>query len=293
LEIISAGDLFWRPDWPENFPPDAFSVPAGRALSVSLRFGDETLTLRRDGEGRLWEFPLFFDGTFIPVRADYDAAGRIRRLAAASPAYAFTADFPEDFLTPGAAGPVRVYAGGAWYFVAVQEGEAALSETWYDQEGNFAAWYQARVRREGPVRRIRSLEFRDPETRGREQYDVDNGGRVTGVDSPRGLFSAQYRDGRPVYWRRAPAAEGAPADDPAAPETPEGTGAFALQWDGRGLLTAKRPQEGREGEFRYEYDLDGRGNWTRRRDIEMTGLEDLLFPLFRGSFERRISYPEE
>jgi hypothetical protein len=296
LEIISAGELFWRPGWPENFPPDAFLVKAGRPLSLSLRSGDETLTLRRDAAGRLLEFPLFWDGAFIQIRAAYDDAGRLRRLEGVSPACPFTADVPEDFLTPGAVDPVRVNLGGLWYFALVREEGPALSETWYDEAGNFAAWYQARFRGEGPARQIRSLESRIGEIRGREYYDVDGGGRITREEAPRGLFSAQYRNGRPVYWDRAPAERPEGAETPEGAdgaETPDGAGKFTLQWDERGLLTVKRPQGGGEGEFRYEYTLDGRENWTRRRDIEMTGLEGLLFPLFRGQYERRISYAEE
>jgi hypothetical protein len=269
----------WRPGWPE-FPPDAFSLNAGRALSISLSFGDETLSLRRDAAGRLWEFPHFLNGTFVQIRAAYDGEGRLRRLEGISPACSFTADFPEDFLSPGAVEPVRVNLEGRWYFAVVREAGPALSETWYGEAGDFAAWYQAQIRREGPFWRIRSLEVRAGGSRGREQYDFDNDGRITREETPGGVFSAQYRDGRPVYWGRAPAG------------APEAAGTFTLQWDERGLLTAKRPQ-GEAGEFRYEYTVDGRGNWTRRRDIEMTGLEGLLFPLSRGQYERRISYLEE
>jgi hypothetical protein len=286
-EIISAGELFWRPGWPENFPPDAFLVKAGRPLSLSIRSGDETLSLRRDAAGRLLEFPLFWDGAFIQIRAAYDEAGRLRRLEGVSPAASFTAHIPEDFLAPGGVEPVRVNLGGLWYLALVREEGPALSETWYDGAGNFAAWYRARFSGEGPARQIRSLESRIGEIRGREQYDLDSGGRITREEAPRGLFSAQYRNGRPVYWNRAP------AEAPGGAEAPDGAGIYILQWDERGLLTAVRPQGGGEGEFRYEYTLDERGNWTRRQDTEMTGLEDLLFPLFRGQYERRIGYAEE
>ena len=317
LEALAAGDLFWRPDWPGNFPPDAFSLSGGRALSLTLTAGGESLCLRRDQEGRLREFPLFFDGTFIPVKAGYDSLGRLQRLSAGAAGDSLVFEVPENFLNPGAVDPVRVNLGGTWYFVVVLEEGAALSETWYDEAGNFAAWYRAQIRRDGASWRIRSLESRGGGPLIREDYDFDNNGRITAVHSPRGEFSAQYRNGRPVYWDRSPAPEAvpaaenaaagtAPADDKAAvapeaaPEAeaaaaaPERPGAFALQWDERGLLTARRPRvEEGAGEFRYDYENDRRGNWIRRQDTEMIDLEGIRFPLFRGYYERRISYREE
>jgi hypothetical protein len=318
LEVLAAGDLSWRPDWPEAFPPDAFSVSGGRALAVTLTAGGESFCLRRDREGRLREFPFFFDGTFIPVRAEYDGPGRLQRLSAGAAGDSLVFDIPENFLNPGAADPVRVNSGGAWYFIVIREEGAALSETWYDQAGDFAAWYQARIRRDGASWRIRSLESRGGGPLIREDYDFDNNGRITAVHSLRGEFSAQYRDGRPVYWDRSPVTETAPeaeaaaatgtapADDKAAstaeaaPEaeaaaaTPERPGTFTLQWDERGFLTARRPRtEEGAGEFRYDYENDRRGNWTRRQDTEMIDLEGLRFPLFRGYYERRIGCLEE
>jgi hypothetical protein len=309
LEVLAAGDLFWRPDWPESFPPDAFSVSGGRALSIVLTAGGESFYLRRDREGRLREFPLFFGGAFIPVRAEYDGRGRLQRLSAGD---SLVFDIPENFLTPGAADPVRVNSGGAGYFVVILEEGSALSETWYDQAGNFAAWYRAQIRRDGASWRIRSLESRGGGPLIREDYDFDNNGRITAVHSSRGEFGAQYRDGRPVYWDRSPAAEAAPeaenapagdnavaaenppAGDKAAAPAPERPGAFVLQWDERGLLTARRPRtEEGAGEFRYDYENGCRGNWTRRQDTEMIDLEGIRFPLFRGYYERRIDCLEE
>jgi hypothetical protein len=313
LEIIAAGEIFWRPDWPEDFPPDAFSVYSGPPLSIVLEYGGDTLVLRRDREGRLREFPFYWDRAFIRFQADYDSAGRIQRLSAETPDWA--ADFPENFLISGDTGPVRVKHGGTWYFALVLEAGFGFSETWYDGEGNFAAWYQALVRRDGPSWRIRSLEFRGGGDQSREDYDYDSGGNITALNSPQGEFSAGYRNGRPVYWNRAPApaaasvpapvpapaAASAPAPEDTAAEDPESLnavpeqpGKFILQWDERGFLTARRPQEGeRGGEFRYDYETGGRGDWTKRRDTELLKGDDLFIPVFRGQYERRIFYTEE
>jgi hypothetical protein len=293
LEVLSAADLRWRPDWPGDFPPDAFSVKGGRALSIILTAGEMSFTLRRDREGRLREFPLFFDGAFIPVRADYDGPGRLLRLSAGPAGDSLVFDFPENFLSPGVADPVRVSLGGTWYFVVIQDAGAALFETWYDQGGNFTAWYRTRIQRDGASWRIRSLESRGGEPVLREDYDFDNDGHITAVNSLKGEFSARYRSGRPVYWDRIPAAETPPKAEAAA-VIPDPSGSFILQWDERGLLRARRPQtEDGAGEFRYDYETGGRGDWTRRQDVEMIGREGIRFPLFRGSYERRISYLEE
>jgi hypothetical protein len=296
LEVLSAADLRWRPDWPEDFPPDAFSLNGGRALSITLTRGGVSFTLRRDREGRLREFPLFFGGGFIPVQADYDGPVRLLRLSAGLAGDSLVFDFPENFLSPGG-DPVRVSLGGTWYFVVVQETETALFETWYDQGGNFTVWYQTRIQRDGAIWRIRSLESRGGGPAIQEDYDFDNNGHITAVNSLRGKFSARYRSGLPVYWDRIPAAEAAPAAVPPAENAaaiPEPPGSFILQWDERRLLNARRPQAGGEtGEFRYDYETGGRGDWTRRQDTEMIGREGIRFPLFRNSCERRISYLED
>jgi hypothetical protein len=292
LEILAAGDLFWRPDWPEAFPPDAFSLASGRALSIVLISGTETLILRRDPQGRLLEFPFFFNGTFTQVQAAYAPSGLIRRLSAETPGDPWSIDFPEDFLLPGNAAPVRVNRAGTWYFVLFLEAGFILSETWYDGEGKFFAWYQARIRRDRPSWRIRSLEFRGEGAEGRETRDYDSEDNITAVNSSTGNFSALYRGGRPQYWTRIPLAAPAPGEPP--PDLPEQPGKFILQWDERGLLTGKRPEEGEgAGEFRYEYETGLQGNWTGRQDIEMISLDGVLVPFSRGTYERQIVYAEE
>jgi hypothetical protein len=314
LEIFAAGEPAWRPDWPEDFPPDAFS-PHGQALSLTLDSGAGSLTLSRDPEGRLREFPLFFNGVFMQVKAGYGPSGALQSLSAESPEDSWRFDFPwevsPDAFVPGA-DPVRVNRGGTWYFVLFREAGSVLSETWYDGEGNFLAYYKARIRRTGPRWRIRSLEFHPPEEPDREDYDFDNADQITGIMSPRGEFSAQYRAGRPRYWERRPAPAAAGPDagsagqnpgspappDPGAAELPElpaeGAGSFILQWDEAGFLIEQRAAPGETGgEFRYEYETDRRGNWVKRRDLEMTDRAGVRVPVLRREWTRQIVYPEE
>jgi hypothetical protein len=316
LEIIAAGKPAWRPDWPEDFPPDAFSLTSGQALSLTLDNGSGPITLGSDPEGRLREFPFFLNGAFIQVRAGYDPSGGLQSLSAGSPENSWRFDFPQavspESFVPGDA-PVLVNRGGVRYFVLFLETGSALSETWYDGEGNFLAYYKALIRRDGPRWRIRSLEFHREEEPYREDYDVDNADNITGVSSPRGDFTALYRDGLPRYWERRPVpvnagsgpdAEALPDTGSPAPPAPEpagspeameeGPGNFVLQWDENSLLVEKRTLRGETGgEFRYEYERDHRGNWVKRRELEMVDRSGVRVPLFRRELVRRMVYSEE
>jgi hypothetical protein len=83
LEAAFSGNLRWRPDWPEELPPDAFSLPGEgpdaphRPLSITLSNGTETYTFRRDSAGRLREFPFFMGDSAVRVRAAYGPGGEL------------------------------------------------------------------------------------------------------------------------------------------------------------------------------------------------------------------------
>jgi hypothetical protein len=115
LEIISAGEIPWRPDWPPEMPPDLFAgdgiAVSGRPgkISVSLEFpaapdqsalidqaepadqaGSVEYTLAYDGAGRLTNFPFFVNGGFFQTQVGYDTEGgasdrRITGLVIAAP----------------------------------------------------------------------------------------------------------------------------------------------------------------------------------------------------------------
>jgi hypothetical protein len=286
-------------------------------LSVTLDGGAGPLTLSRDGDGRLREFPFFFNGAFIQVKAGYGPSGALQNLSAESPGGSWSFEFsgeaaPESFVPGAGPDPVRVNRDGTWYYVLFLESGSALSETWYDGEGNFLAYYKALIRRDGPRWRIRSLEFHREEEPYRENYDVDNANNITGVSSPRGEFTALYRADRPRYWERRPLPPNPPAPDaeappeagspaPPAPDPAgspeameEGPGNFVLQWDENGLLVEKRAAPGETGgEFRYEYERDHRGNWVKRRELELVDRSGVRVPLFRRELVRHIVYSEE
>jgi hypothetical protein len=118
LETILAGEIFWRPDWPVETPPDLFAVYGeARSVTVTLEFPAATVTgqadmaeagssdtvnavdvadlpepvdkfeyaLIRDGDGRLTVFPFFMDGGFFQTAVTYDEQGRIADLTVLSP----------------------------------------------------------------------------------------------------------------------------------------------------------------------------------------------------------------
>ncbi|MDR1576054.1 MAG: hypothetical protein LBS37_08625 [Treponema sp.] len=87
LETAFNGELRWRPDWPDDIPPDGFSLTAENLrsgggsdarwlpFSFTLSNGSETFSFKRDEAGRLREFPFFSRNGRLSVKADYDDSG--------------------------------------------------------------------------------------------------------------------------------------------------------------------------------------------------------------------------
>jgi hypothetical protein len=132
------------------------------------------------------------------------------------------------------------------------------------------------------------------------EYHYDSWGNLTGIG---GVYSAVYRENRPQYWRRPfrlfPAAEDAAAENAAAGAESDSSGEspwrFIFQWDERGLVTRFLGYPEDEGagdgwDARYDYTLDGGGNWKERREIRMIRRGDYLFPQGGVFVSRRIDY---
>jgi hypothetical protein len=281
LEAAFSGDLPWRPDWPTDFPPDGFSLPAGKMspLSLALSDGEDFFYFKRNSAGRLEEFPFFLPNGYLKVKAAYTASGALRtmnvsvvsanevsaetaNLAAAETAapaaeVIWNMDFPVDFFSysdssPGVFQPVRINRDDAVFFVFIFESPAFLTETWYDGEGNLLAFCKALVNRENmPLFslhqpwRIRSLQTQDASGLYNEDYFFGSDGNISEIRSTAGIFSALYRDGRPCYWQQ--------------PDF-----SCDLQWDTQGFLTGKKTEN---QEFRYEHEPDASGNWVKLREI--------------------------
>jgi hypothetical protein len=197
--------------------------------------------------------------------------------------------FPE---LPPSPEPVKVQCGEAVFYVLFSEGGGWIAETWYDPWGIFAAYFKTLL---GPgdlpaggTRRVLGLEGEGCN----RDCRYESGGNMSECSGDQGYFSALYNtQGRPRYrvFGRS----------------------YGLQWDEEGRLTDMRdlsplpaaaPGSGDSREsfpaaFRYEYELDSRGNWIRRRGIPLFLQGNLLLPepLLEpmGETVRRIDYAEE
>jgi hypothetical protein len=279
-----------------------------------------------DGRGRiagltvfapvLWriEFLEYDDETSLPVLARLNAG---------------TADANADtgvnaVITGSDAGATDdTDSGGAWFFASLEYRGVSASETWYDPAGTGLAVYNYRYdTRNGKKRLAGYVDFLAGESR-TEEYHYDSWGNLTSIG---GVYSAVYRENRPQYWRRPfpppPASEDAAAEsavagdanagnatvgNAAAGDALSGTAAaegassgeipwrFIFQWDERRLITRllgypEDESAGGEWDARYDYTLDGGGNWEERREIRMIRRGDYLFPRPGVLVRRRIDY---
>jgi hypothetical protein len=229
------------------------------------------LTLRRNKDGLLLEFPLFREGHAFQVETNLASSGQIRgfSIAAETPWDIRIMEYADSFPSL-----VRVSHGDAAYFAVLEFSHSRATETWFDGEGNGLAFFVFQY--EAPEGRIRQISVVDLAAgeEGDEWYHYDSYGNVSGVDLPEGKFAALYaRQGRPRYW--------------------EQSGHFALQWDEQGLLTrlAGTAGDGAELDIRYEYRRDARGNWTERLATPMIRRAGYLTPSPGERLIRRIEYP--
>jgi hypothetical protein len=298
------------------------SNPAGSADSPepATRF---EYTLSRDEGGRLTDFPFFMNGGFFQTGVSYDAWGRIAGLTVSAQVL-WRVEFMEyddgtglpvlARLNAGSPADGGADSGGVWFFAALEYRGLSVSETWYDPAGTGLAVYDYRYDgRDGKKRLLGSADFLAGENR-TEEYHYDSWGNLTAIG---GACSAVYRENRPQYWRRSlppsPAAEDAAAGDAAAlgnaaaaesavsgdaaGDVPPGEipWRFIFQWDERGLVTSLLgyPEDESAGDgwdARYDYTLDGGGNWKERREIRMIRRGNYLFPRAGVFAVRQINY---
>ena len=289
LEAAGGADLSWRPHWPPETPPDAFTLPGGvSSLTLELDGGEYRV---RAADGAPAEFPVYFEGRWRPGTLSPGPGGGpgTLRVAAEVPLEIVFLEYDAD------AGPLlaRVTRGDTVYFTVLYRGSGGISETWYDQDGKALAFVDSRSDPGGPVRRRTFVDLStgvEEETR----RDYDGAGNITEISSPGGNFSALYdRRGRPRYWERRVPAEAESPGDPAAPGEGEGgtRESYVLQWDQRGFLVRMTGTAGEEPvDYRYEYTLDERGNWTERREIRMIRRFGLLTPVPGPVVKRIIEY---
>jgi len=304
LETLFSGNLRWSPDWPLDFPPLGFSLPQA---VIELSNGSDNFTLRRDSEGRLLEFPFFYDGGYALIKAEYSLSGALQKMNISFrnfPAQeddsqneesqddeetwdvAFAPDFlPYSDLSLGGSFPViRVSKNDSDFFVFIFESPLFLTETWYDSDSNMLVFCRASVDVYKGAWRIRSLQIHGESGVSIEDRFFDSSGNITeiryfsgGSEDRRVL--ALYREYLPVYWQR------------------DGF-IYDLQWDTRDILTIIRAWDETgafDAEYRYRYDTDAFGIWLRREEAAYKVQFDLLVPqpsYSRGIWTRRLQYPQ-
>ncbi|MDR2072343.1 MAG: hypothetical protein LBP60_02780 [Spirochaetaceae bacterium] len=283
--LSSATGPAWRPDWPPDLPPDLFYAPG--AVSVSVEFDDgAVIELARAGE-RFRAFPLLVripgeegpQTLLVQGRCEFDPRGRLRKLL-------WGESDAEVLQWDAESRPVlfRIFSGG-YYFAALEYLEDKVLEVWYHREGAILCMVMSDS---GEQKRFMPDSDDPAELERSIRLYRDNGGRITGIETRELSVSARYSArGLPRYLERT-----IPADS-----SGEGakTETYRYQWDEAGRLV--RFNGGGESlDYRYEYTVDSRGNWTERRELRMqtlgSGDDRRLTPARIRLIKRRIRYEE-
>jgi hypothetical protein len=294
VRSASSKDTLWRPDWPLDIPPDAFSASAS-GITLITETGE--YSLRYNEQGLAVDFPFLLPGGMAQVQTVTGSLNEIQGftiIPAAGEERSLIVEFiGYEHELPSLA---RCTFGGTVYFTALQYGGTRLSEVWYDSEGNALGVFLYRFSvADGPAGEFCSVEFRSlslPSLEGSAggdnltRYAYDSWGNISEIGSPEGTCSALYSAPAQVrYWTR-----------------PFFLG-YTLQWDAGGLLSRMTPRAlaGDDGasasaetaEYRYEYTLDERGNWIERREIRLIRRSGLLVPAGERRVQRKILYETE
>jgi len=314
LETVFSGEITWRPDWPEDMPPDSFSFLKERAAPEIIEISNAERNYivkydRKYGKGRLIEFPLFLPDGYLTVKVNYAVSGAVLDMTVSF--YSKTKDintedvntgqidqndkndksfnnekiwyieFPGNFLpysnsSPGGVfPPVSVKCGDTAYQVFLFESPSFLTETWYSSDGNLLVFCKAAVNNQNGIWNIHSLQIHDSLGLRFQDYFYDSFGNITEIRRKDMVFKALYRDRCPTYWQYADNA------------------GYEMQWDTQMVLMRMKSNE---IEYRYEYEKDSFGNWVKRHEIAIVIQSELLFskPLYsRGIWNRRIVFAEK
>ena len=297
LETAFSGELRWRPDWPADIPPDGFSLQKGdRPRTLELSNETTSYAVKRDSGGRLVEFPFFFEDSYAKVEAAYSETGAIKTMVVSIKNYASESDdksaqaeektmnieFPDGFLpysdlSPGGSfPPIKVTSDDSIYYVFIFESPAFLTETWYDGNGEMLAFCKASVNTHNGAWRIRSLQIYSEAGVKFEDRFFDSFGNISEIRIEDRIFTSHFTGAdRPVFWNCRDYQ-------------------YEIRWDAVGFLRSMKAKGGSDDaeiEYRYEYELDPRGNWIKRIEAAYALKFDLIVPqpsLSRGIWNRRI-----
>jgi hypothetical protein len=249
------------------------AVIEGEGFSLGVRFGPE---------GRVEEFPIMLNGVMAQAGVSYSRGSEILGISltftpmgaeeeSAEPAKFEVLEYMDSYPSM-----VRCSRGDAWYFISLSRGGDGIIETWYDEEGKYIGAYGYTFGKIGNDSRIRFCrDYSNPE--GVTEYHYDSRLLVTESLGPGGVYKVLfYRDDLPRYWEYRPNGETG--------------GKYTLQWDEQGLLL----QITGDGEIyrRYEYTLDGKGNWIERQEFRMTRQSELWVPVPGAAIRRVLEYRE-
>lgn len=299
LEIVFSQNVKWRPDWPVDIPPDAFVVSRENREYEVIELSNETdsFVIRRDRQGRLLEFPFFYDDKYAVVKPDYAASGVLSKMNVTIKNYSSAGEseqsdemniditFPDNFypyseLSPGGAfSPLSVSIDDAPYYIFIFESPVFISETWFDSGGNMFFYCKASVNAYNGTWRIRTMEIQNEGGALFIDYFFDSYGNITEIKSNNGLFMSLCSEYMPVYWR---------TDDVE----------YELFWDTQNILQIIKASELIDNyytEYRYEYSFDNFGAWIKRQEAAYINNYNLLLtnPSYsRGIWNRRIVYFE-
>jgi hypothetical protein len=296
-----------------EIPTDAFKVQLGEISGCEIIQDDFSLGFEIDESGRIVKFPVMLNGEIAQAEIVYNEFS----VLSAKPEWRgsppviqeMAVTFPSgndpwelEFLEYRNSFPylVRAYCGdpaggegGIWYFIYFSWGISEILESWYDENGQALGAYGFSLADVGKNPRIRTV--KDYSAAGSSGGDTrlfyDSRGLVTGISGTAGVFNVLYfREDLPRYWESRPAAKDATEDSDSVI-----AGNFALQWDETGLLRRLSGEDENSGlliDYRYEYTLDGRGNWIERRETRMIPQLGILVPSAGTVFRRVIEYKE-
>jgi len=277
LRAAQGYDTVWRPDWPQEMPPDIFYAGPG-AVSIRAEFGDGIiLEFSRDSNGRIRSFPILLENqgsddadfdrngmVFFQGRSEYNGQGRLTRIS-------WEENLADMLQWDGENRPVvcRVFSGG-YYFIALEYIHDTIIETWYSQEG-------------APLFVVISEKFKQITLNQEKSFFYNSDGYISKIEywNPGGEIlqksaSALYNSqGLPRYLEREDIS-------------------YAWQWDTKGHLVrfsaipsseavpssgavpsseaVPAPDPAYILDYRYEYALDSRENWTQRQEIVMASI---------------------
>ena len=281
-EFAADGQGLWRPDWPPEFPPDAFKFRAGEIQKISIEGREAAFNFSLDPESR--EFPFMLNNRMAQAVI---TGGELQEISKIVLGFSAEESWELEVLEHKESYPyiIRGFREGAWCFVSLSRGVNNILETWYDEEGNILWVYYYSLTLIGNNMRIREIEnFPGLDVMPGTKCYYDSRLFLTEISGPGGDFLVHYyREDLPRYWERRPAA----AEN-------ESAGKYALQWDEQGLLLRLTgdPESG-DIDYRYEYTLDEMGNWIERREIRMTRTMGLLVPSPGITVKRILEYGKD